>query len=232
MTERQRAEIANDLAEEQLLNKYKKLLQYCFFLTRNEWDGNDLAQETFAKILYKYRQSSIISTKLLQKTAYHHWIDTTRKRKREELLEEVEEQASFDKVEDPFIINDLLLKILTPKQAVTFLLKEAFHYKSNEIAEILQMSEGSIKSIIHRYKSRLKKGDWDDESLIINSFWEEEEFEWITHLMNTSIRTQDPSILIKAIPSIQSLKPNAPVLLHHHRSARSQTPRCLLNAAA
>lgn len=232
MKERQRAEVSNDLVEEQLLNKYEKLKQYCLFLTRNEWDGNDLAQETFAKILHKYRQSSIISTKLLQKTAYHHWVDTTRKRKREELLEEVDQQAYVDKMEDSLIINDLLLKNFTPKQAITFLLKEAFHYKAHEIAEILQLSEGSIKSIIHRYKNRLEKGNLEEKNSFTDSFWEEEEKEWFTSLLNASIRNHDPSVLIKAIPTIQSLQSDAPALIFSDRSTRSHTPHYGLRMAA
>ncbi|WP_096154233.1 sigma factor-like helix-turn-helix DNA-binding protein [Bacillus sp. FJAT-45066] len=232
MKEKQRAVASNDIVEEQLLKKYEKLRRYCLFLTKNEWDGNDLAQETFVKILNKYRNSSIISTRLLQKTAYHQWVDTTRKRKREDLLEEVEQSAYVDKMESSFIITELLLKNLTPKQAITFLLKEAFHYKSHEIAKILQMSEGSVKSIVHRYKNRIEKGNLEEESSIIDSFWEEEETEWLSRLINTSIRIQDPTVLIQAIPTIQTLQSNAPALNYSHRSTRIHTPHYGLRMAA
>ncbi|EOO35352.1 hypothetical protein IIU_02297 [Bacillus cereus VD133] len=38
-----------------LIEQYGELKRYCTFLTKNKWDGEDLAQETVCKVLRKYR---------------------------------------------------------------------------------------------------------------------------------------------------------------------------------
>ncbi|WP_225049478.1 sigma factor [Priestia megaterium] len=62
---------------------YPKLQQYCRFLTQNAWDGDDIAQETYLKAQRYKGEEHNLSSALLNKIAYHHWIDLLRKRKRE-----------------------------------------------------------------------------------------------------------------------------------------------------
>jgi DNA-directed RNA polymerase specialized sigma24 family protein len=60
---------------------YPKLQRYCRFLAQDIWDGDDIAQETFLKALKYNPYQQKMSSALLNKIAYHHWIDLTRKRK-------------------------------------------------------------------------------------------------------------------------------------------------------
>jgi RNA polymerase sigma-70 factor (ECF subfamily) len=94
---------------------------------------------------------------------------------------------------------DLLLKQFTPKQAIIFLLKEAFQYQAKEIADILDTTEIAVKSILHRAKKRLEK---DNEA---DSFWNEEEREQLADLFYETLKTQDPTRLIQSIPTIMNV---------------------------
>ncbi|CAG9622673.1 sigma-70 family RNA polymerase sigma factor [Sutcliffiella rhizosphaerae] len=185
-----------------LKSKYQKLLSYCNFLTKNEWDGNDLAQETITKVIQHYHCSSVLSQTLLYKVAYNKWIDTVRKRQREILQESICEKGNYrDTVENSIIATDYLLNNLTPKQAVIFFLREAFNFQVTEIANILNTTEGAVKSTLHRTKKRLEKGD-PEENEFIESFWSKEERELLPTLFQVSLHEEDPDVLVAAVPKI------------------------------
>lgn len=189
--------------EIQLKQFYLGLQRYCRFLSRNSWDGDDLAQETIMKATKYYHQSEI-SSALLNKIAYHHWIDTLRKREHEVIgipnkCLENGEKSNPDGLID---MVELLMNHLTPKQAVVFMLKEAFRYQSKEIADLLETSEMAVKSTLHRAKNRLTK----KENLhSIHSYWDVKEKQLLFDLMYQSLQAEDPKILIERIPEIPSL---------------------------
>lgn len=179
---------------------YPKLQRYCHFLTQNPWDGDDIAQETFLKSLkYSLPQQKITSA-LLNKIAYNHWVDLLRKRKNESIEADPETQDLMNQADDIANSVELLLKQFTPKQAVIFLLKEAFQYKSKEIAAIFNTTEVAIKSNLHRAKKRL-----ENEALSGALYWDEEERELLSELFYEALKNQDPSVLIASIPSIKSV---------------------------
>ncbi len=55
-----------NLVEKQLIELYPKLQKYCHFLSRNKWDGDDIAQEVIIKVIKQYSHNSI-SLALLKK---------------------------------------------------------------------------------------------------------------------------------------------------------------------
>jgi RNA polymerase sigma factor (sigma-70 family) len=177
---------------------YPKLQRYCRFLAQNSWDGDDIAQETYLKAIKYSLHQQKISSALLNKIAYHHWIDLTRKRKNESLEGDPDKsgQVNHSKLDDLTVSVDLLLKQFTPKQAIIFLLKEAFQYQAKEIAVIFNTTEMAVKSILHRAKRRLEK---DNEA---DSFWNDEEREQLANLFYETLKTQDPTILIQSISTI------------------------------
>ncbi|GHI01368.1 sigma-70 family RNA polymerase sigma factor [Neobacillus kokaensis] len=211
---------------------YPKLQRYCHFLAQNKWDGDDIAQETFLKALKYTTHPKQISAALLNKIAYHHWVDLLRKRKHENIGADSEERSLFfknplDEIPDSV---DFLLKQFTPKQAVIFLLKEAFQYQVKEIAEILGTTEMAVKSNLHRAKKRLEKTNDEEQSFSIKSFWEEEEREQLSELFYESLKKQDPAVLIKMIPSIRSIA-EIPQLASN-RQVRTHSPSSTLLMAA
>lgn len=201
--------------EDKIEQLYPRLEQYCHFLSQNKWDGDDLAQESMVKAILKYGHTHHeITPALLNKIAYHCWVDMVRKRKHEKLEsdhEYIENESTNNaaRIEVRMDIIEHISKHLTPKQAVIFLLKEAFQYKVKEIAEILNTTEVAVKSIVSRTKKRLEKSNQDEAGFSVEPFWREEDQELLSDLFHQALNAQDPNELIKAIPSLHSLESEA-----------------------
>ena len=199
--------IANEKVQIEGCNEWNKLYpalrRYCHFLAKNNWDADDLVQQSFLKAMLHY-QSSDVNPALLNKIAYHQWIDTIRKRKQEIVGILEEDAGKVDAVDSDRLIDTvkLLLRNLTPKQAIVFLLKEAFSYQAKEIADLLDTSEMAVKSLIHRTRKRLEK---ETNLQSIESFWCEEERELLGNLIHQSLQAEDPTVLIDYLTEIPSL---------------------------
>ncbi|WP_078544980.1 sigma factor-like helix-turn-helix DNA-binding protein [Litchfieldia alkalitelluris] len=200
------------------LDLYSKLQRYCYFLSKNKWDGEDLAQETIAKAWKQYPKKCDITSALLNKIAYHQWVDQLRKKKEIITDDNLEQHKSASFNIDNLMYSAHLLLQLTPNQAVSYLLKEAFLYKSKEIAEMMDTTEMAVKASLHRAKKRLEKLKEDEEENVEAN----EEIEELVYLFQTALLNEDPSVLIKAIPTLRSLdeiqvnltpKPSAPFTL-------------------
>ena len=137
---------------------YPKVRQYSHFLTQNSWDGDEIAQEAVIKALKHYNVDRI-NAPLLKRIAYHTWIDTVRRRKREEISDITEEIGLTENIDATELMDTVenLLTRFTPKQAVVLILKEAFQYRTNEIAELIGATDHGVKSILHRAKKRAGK---------------------------------------------------------------------------
>jgi RNA polymerase sigma factor (sigma-70 family) len=179
------------------------LIAYCRFLTKSNWDGEDIAQETLLKAIDHYgHKPDMISPALLKKMAYNQWIDTVRKRKKESLENEFDtngEKCAHPSVDKMELVQHLI-NHFTPKQAVILFLKEAFQFQSKEIADILGTTEMAVKSTLYRIKKRIEKKNSNPEH-----DWDQEEKQLLTELFHESLIQGDPSILIRYIPTIHSL---------------------------
>lgn len=168
------------------------LLRYCRFLTKNQWDADEIAQESLAKALEHYRQEEWTQA-LLKRIAYSVWIDVTRKRRWETVEAPRQEQSyqlsGFDCAH--------LLRHLTPKQMVTFVLKEAFQFRIAEIASILNMSETGIKALLGRARNRLKNLQ-DEPGMEEPSDIQKQ----LDAILLRTLRAQDPSLLLQFIPTL------------------------------
>ncbi|MFF3023158.1 sigma-70 family RNA polymerase sigma factor [Gottfriedia sp. NPDC057948] len=212
---------------------YPKLQRYCRFLAQNEWDGDDIAQEAFLKAI-KYYTNEKMNSALLNKIAYNHWIDTLRKRKEETAIPDFElsQFAANHPVDHKITSVELLLKHFTPKQAIIFFLKEAFQFKSKEIADILGTTEIAIKSSLHRAKKRLDKTNSEGESFSVEDFWNEEEREKLEEIFHIALEAQDPTVLIQAIPSLERIVESPKMVFRNFESTRTQSPSSTLCMAA
>jgi RNA polymerase sigma factor (sigma-70 family) len=195
-----------------IMTHYKSLQQYCRFLTKSSWDGDDLVQEVTVKAIRHYEPSQI-SSALLKKIAYHQWVDTIRKQSRE-ITGIPENLASFTQgsVRDTV---EIVMSKLTPKQAVIFILKEAFRFQSREIAEQLDSTEMAVKAALHRARKRLEReGSLRDVDLELN----EEEEKLLSELLCESIQSEDPTVLLENIQEIPALAPCSPEMSLHSRT--------------
>ncbi len=193
--------------EEEIEELYSKLQRYCQFISQNKWDGEDLAQESFLKAWLHYKYQPEISAALVNKIAHNEWIDTIRKRNKE-TLEDIPEQFQneTEQIVNRFEAIQQLIHQLTPKQAIMFALKEGFQFQLSEIAELLDTSEEAVKAAIFRAKQRLGKRDSEDHNPFIEQYWNKEERQQIEILLHDSFKSQNPSILIRSIPNIRSLR--------------------------
>lgn len=182
---------------------YPKLQRYCHFLASNRWDGDDIAQETYVKALRYCNHQQKLTSALLNKIAYNHWVDLLRKRKNEavEADSDYAHKALTNQLDETRDSVELLLKNFTPNQAVIFLLKEGFQYQLKEIATILNSTETSVKSNLHRAKKRLEKAKEEKQNDSVDSYWDEEERELLTEIFYEALKNQDPAILIQSISS-------------------------------
>lgn len=222
------------VTEESLwLEHYPKLHQYCHFLTQNKWDADDIAQEVYLKALKYYTSKQSFTSALLNKIAYHHWIDQVRKRKKETFDLDVDLVCQENEAFDTKNTVEMLIKKFTPKQAIIFLLKEAFQYQSKEIASILRTSEEAVKSNLYRAKKRLEKVNEDEKSFPMELFWNEEEQELLADLFYQALKNQDPSILIQSIHLVKSVNDIPQMVTRNFRHMKRQnTPSSTLCMAA
>jgi RNA polymerase sigma factor (sigma-70 family) len=205
---------------------YQGLRRYCHFLAQNQWDGDDLVQEAMSKAVKHYPNTEITPS-LLNKIAYHQWIDLIRKRKREVIgidqeIASVETESAVERLMDT--VNSLVDQ-LTAKQAVIFTLKEGFRFQIKEIADLLDSSEMAIKSSIFRTRQTLAR-----ESKIqpVKPNIEENEKSLLYDLIYHSLQADDPQVLINNLKEIPLLL-EVPVL---KRTTPTQTPLNVYSMAA
>ncbi len=138
----------------------KKVFLLAFSFFRNREDALDIVQETFLRFyqrVHLYREGENFQNWLLQ-IAKNICIDYYRKHRsknrewdREKPIEEMNLAAQND--QDPFRSSDLrsifsaCLKRLAKKQRMIFVMKHYNHLKYREIAQILGISLGTVKSL-------------------------------------------------------------------------------------
>ncbi|QVY60874.1 sigma-70 family RNA polymerase sigma factor [Cytobacillus gottheilii] len=209
--------------EKQLVELYPDLKRYCCFLSKNEWDGNDLTQETMLKAIKHYGEGAQITKALLHKIAYHHWIDMLRSRQKEHVAFLLEEGTAKDNLILETV--ETVVEKLTPKQAIMFTLKEGFQYKLTEIAELTGISETAVKSSLHRAKERLKK-----EESFAENYWNEEDRDEFSILLKRSLMLENPSLLIERAAVIQEQRNKTFGLPANHQ--KKSSPSFFLYMAA
>ena len=184
--------------QSQIEETMDKLSHYCLYLTKNKWDSEEITQEAVLKTLTKYKEDTFPPpVSLLKKIAYHAWIDRIRKQKKEELVSEIHDLATADKKDTEQQMDHL--RKLTPKQLVVFVLKEAFHFQSTEIAELLGINDSAVKALLHRGRMNISN---DTIHPLVRSSWENLQQEEILELVEVTLNRDDPAELIRFLPNM------------------------------
>jgi RNA polymerase sigma-70 factor, ECF subfamily len=146
---------------DQIIAVYPQLMSYCCNLTGDNWDGEDLAQETMFKVLVSYSGTTQkLNAGLFYTIARNQWIDIVRKRSKETLTDRIEHEERHCP-SSSFEISNLIVTILknfTLQQTVIFLLKDVFSFNNKEISEELSLTEGAVKASLFRTRTRMKTG--------------------------------------------------------------------------
>lgn len=135
-----------------------ELKKYCYMLAGTPWNGEDLFQDTVIKLLTKdLNLSQHPNPKgYIFKIATNQWYDTIRKTKRE--IVGINNEVDLGAFDYSLLESvEILISLLSFKQAATLLLKEYFGFTSTEIAKMLDMTLGGVKAAINRGKNNLSK---------------------------------------------------------------------------
>ncbi|PFA63217.1 hypothetical protein CN378_19555 [Bacillus sp. AFS015802] len=216
------------LSDEGMEEMIPKLYRYCYFLTKNKWDGEDLAQESIYKALSQYPDRQDWSPSLLNKMAYHLWIDKVRKQSRETIgaVPELKVETHPKEEISPDMI-EMLSRKMTPKQLITYILKEAFQYKISEVAEVLNLTETAVKALLNRSRAKVKRISDDEEESGFQPLGDEDLQKELHAILYRSLKAQDPTLLIAYIPTLLTYGP-----VQMRMAPKSASPSTILSMAA
>lgn len=195
-----------------LQKHYDSLNKYCQYLSMNKWEKEDIIHDAFIKAIESYSDRDITPA-LLKKIVQNHWIDTLRKRKLEQNHAMKTEAVQNESAAEKMMLAEHVAEKLTNKQAAVFLLIEGFGYRIKEVAEVLQMTETAIKSILFRARNQMHKqhsGEGNDVKDASSLYYE-------------ALKQQNPDILIKEVLTAQKL---------HHTSSKRHNAGPILQMAA
>lgn len=140
------------------------LKKHCYYLTKNEWDAQDLLQETLAKVHRSLQKAPDreMTKAFLRQIATNAWIDHCRKAngKEQELIAELDETVyvSQPMVTDPIVTREAFEQLadrLNARQMVLILLMDIFAFTAVETAKLLHMTVGAVKEGVKRARQRL-----------------------------------------------------------------------------
>jgi RNA polymerase sigma-70 factor (ECF subfamily) len=158
-----------------LFNEHRtRIYRVCLLYTDNADDAKDVLQETFLrayKSVGRFRGDSSFTT-WLTRIAINICLNLKRDRKSSESLEEERIDAAQLRVprhhegdpEENLKGRELRERImaivdtLPPRERMAFVLKHFEEMKIREISEIMKISEGTVKSFLHRAVVTLRDG--------------------------------------------------------------------------
>ncbi|WP_040977937.1 sigma factor-like helix-turn-helix DNA-binding protein [Oceanobacillus jeddahense] len=181
---------------------YRQLSHYCFFLSQNKWDGEELVQETLKKALISYGNPDSWNVTLLKKIAYHAWIDKNRRKTAETeyfVEEESEHKNNYEEIE---ALVTKLLSFMTMKQCIVFLMKDVFRYQINEIADNCGMSDTAVKAMLNRARKHIQNMKEEEALVQDDEIPYENNAESVVSVVVQVVKANDPAKLIQLIPEI------------------------------
>lgn len=156
----------NRRAREELYHKYeKKLFQVCLKYCRSREEAEDHLHDVFIEIfenIKKYNGQGSFEG-WMKRIAINMAIDKYRKKRtyslKHEKIQVLSEDVTIAADELPASIEDIMILImqLPDQYRLVFNLYQLDGYSHKEIAHMLNISEGTSKSNLHRAKIKLKE---------------------------------------------------------------------------
>lgn len=152
-------------ALEELYRRHKdKVYALALRLTNNVQDAEDIVQDVFVQVYKKiggFREDAAF-TSWLYRIAINFSLSTLRHRKRhpdmqlqETLKLEDRPRTETGKMLRPFL--EAAIASLPPRSRLVFVLHDVQGFQHDEIARMLDCSEGTSKSQLHKARARLRK---------------------------------------------------------------------------
>lgn len=152
---------------------HRSVYRYVFYLTENRDEADELFQEVWLKVVQNISKTRDLknSEAWLLTLASNLFKDKLRKKRIRSILslrsftDQKEEQdiarsSESHKATEDFELRDVLqnaISSLPAKQARVFILKEIEGFKHHEIADILNIPTGTVKSLLHRAVRSLRQ---------------------------------------------------------------------------
>jgi len=156
-------------------NHQDKVINTCHRFLNNREDAEDAAQEVFIEVyksIDRFREESKLST-WIYRIAVTKSLDMIRKQKRKKRFGKLQQMMGFeyqpDQIPDKKELNPLdntesierynilhqAIDALVENQKVAITLSKLEGFSNNEIADIMETSQSSVDSLIHRAKKNL-----------------------------------------------------------------------------
>jgi RNA polymerase sigma-70 factor (ECF subfamily) len=140
-----------------------RLYRYCLKLTGSIFDAEDLLQETLLKGFGSVgsgifvNQTAPDSRAYLCRIATNAWIDVQRRRMRAERAAAMTPDERTTRETPPVTTSAgaALFERASPQERAAVVLKDVFDFSLKEIADLIQTSEGAVKTALHRGREKL-----------------------------------------------------------------------------
>lgn len=144
------------LVHETLVKEYDKFYRLAYSYVKNEADAMDIVQESAYKAILKsdgLKSKEYIMT-WLYRIVVNEALQFLRKQKKEVVLDTMEEEGTSDQYAD--IDLETAIEKLTPEDQTIIRLRFFEDMKIADVADILQLSENTVKSRLYRAMEKLK----------------------------------------------------------------------------
>jgi RNA polymerase sigma-70 factor (ECF subfamily) len=133
---------------------------YCYYLTKSKWDGEDLFQETLLKslVFFLHTEPYLDLKPFLMRVARNLWIDDCRKkqRRRRALTESPKVYHTDNDYVEVRSAIEWLAERFPRRNIDMWLLFHYFGYSMQEIAEDMNCSISAVKSVLFRTRDMLR----------------------------------------------------------------------------
>ncbi|MBQ8382423.1 MAG: sigma-70 family RNA polymerase sigma factor [Clostridia bacterium] len=160
-----------------LIERYSPMLTgLCMHLCQNRADAEDLFQDTWERVMKESKKRNLRDIAYAQawiaRICINLYIDRARKRSREaqaEFQSNEEKDAFLQNVSDPSARAEYgelydALERLDPEHKSVIVLKYFYGYPDSQIAAILNIPEGTVRSRLHMGKLKLRSDLCDEPS--------------------------------------------------------------------
>ncbi|GAE65833.1 sigma-70 family RNA polymerase sigma factor [Chryseobacterium indologenes] len=156
--------------------KYNILLTYAYNITGSYEDSQDLVQDVIEKYISLDKSEIRNETNFLIKSTINHAINFKNRHGKKMVYGEwLPEPLSFENAENKLIKEQtarytllVLLEKLNARERAVYILKEAFDYSHQEIAETLDISVENSRKLLSRAGQQLQDIEYEPDSVNIS----------------------------------------------------------------
>ncbi len=156
--------------------KYNSLLTYAYNITGSYEDSQDLVQDVIEKYISLDKSEIRNETNFLIKSTINHAINFKNRHGKKMVYGEwLPEPLSFENAENKLIKEQtarytllVLLEKLNARERAVYILKEAFDYSHQEIAETLDISVENSRKLLSRAGQQLQDIEYEPDSVNIS----------------------------------------------------------------